>query len=179
VRLTAITMLVICLLCAHPCRSQQIRILVLDAKHGKPVSNECLNISLGHWHGADFYAPTNKDGIVTLTFSLNYVSAEPVVSNRCGSAALTRSVSVSQVQESIAILPNYNVSCQYSKEQTKNPDWLHNPMYQHWIPSFALHDILANGVVTTNACSKLKPKPTPGELILVVRKVTFIEGMRE
>ena len=178
-RSAAIVMLVSSFLCVRPCSSHQIRILVLDANHGKPVSNECLNISLGHWHGADFFAPTNKDGIVTLSFSNDYVRAEPVVSNVCGALALTRSVPVSQVQESIAILPQFNVSCQYSKEQTKNPAWLHNPMYQHWIPSFALHDILVDGVVATNACSKLKPTPTPGELILVVRKVTFLEMMRQ
>jgi len=92
---------------------------------------------------------------------------------------LTKKIPFAKAQEFIAVLPNSNVSCQYSKEQTKNPAWLHNPMYQHWIPSFALHDILADGVVATNACSKLKPTPTSGELILVVRKVTFLEMMRQ
>ncbi len=167
------------LLCVLPCSSQQIRILVLDAHHGKPVSNECLEVSLGPWHGADIYAPTNKDGIATLSISEDSVSAQPVVGKACGAMVLTKKIPFAKAQEFIAVLPNSNVSCQYSKEQTKNPAWLHNPMYQHWIPSFALHDILADGVVATNACSKLKPTPTSGELILVVRKVTFLEMMRQ
>ncbi|HEY5382883.1 MAG TPA: hypothetical protein VIJ65_11565 [Acidobacteriaceae bacterium] len=175
---TVIAMLITPLLCALPCRSQQIRILVLDARHGKPVSNECLNISLGTWHGADLFAPTNKDGVVTLSFSSDHVSVEPVVSKACGAMSSTKSFPIAKAQESIAILPNYNVSCQYSKEQTKNPGWLHNPLYQSVIPSFMLRDILLNGVVAANTCSHLKPTPVPGELVLIVRKVTFMEGMR-
>lgn len=177
-RLRVIAMVLLSIGWAASGRSQQMRILVVDANHGKPVSNECLDISLGNWHGADLFAPTNKDGIVTLSFSKDYVSAEPVLSKACGAMASIKSFPVSQAQESIAILPNYNVSCQYSKEQTKNPVWLHNPLYQSWIPSFSVQAVLANGIVAPNTCTKLKPKAVPGELILIVRKITFLEGMR-
>ena len=167
------------LLLASPCSSQQMRILVLDAHNGRPVSDECLNISLGPWHGADLFAPTNKVGIVTLSFSKDSVSAEPVAGNKaCGGMNLTKNFSAADAPDLIAILPNRNVSCQYSREQTKNPAWLHNPLYQSIIPSIKLQDVLVEGVVAVNTCSKLKPIPIPGELILVVRKVTFMEGMR-
>jgi hypothetical protein len=179
VRIVAITLFSAALSFAMPCSSQQIRILVLDAHHGKPVSDECLNVSVGSWHGADLFAPTNKDGIVTLSFSKDSVSAEPVAGSKaCGGMALTKSFPATEVLDSIAILPNRNVSCQYSSEQTKNPAWLHNPRYQSIIPSIRLQDILTHGVVAENTCSKLNPSPAPGELILVVRKVTFLEGMR-
>lgn len=162
-----------------PCRSQQIQVLVLNAHNGKPVSDECLNVSLGSWHGADLFAPTNKDGVVTLWFSKDSVSAEPVAGSKaCGGMALSKRLSAAGPPDSIAVLPNYNVSCQYSEEQTKNPAWLHNPMYQGWISSFSLHEILTSGVIAANKCSDLKPTPKPGELILMVRKVTFMEGMR-
>jgi hypothetical protein len=175
----ALFVLVSSLLCTPLCRSQKIRILVLDANHEKPVPNECLNISIGQWHGSDLFAPTNKGGIAAISFSNENVTAGPVVGSKaCGAMALSKSFPVSQEQESIAILPNYNVSCQYSKEQTKNPAWLHNPLYQSWIPSFALQDILTNGIVAANTCTKFKPTAVPGELILIVRKVTFLEGMR-
>lgn len=163
---------------ALPCLSQQIRILVLDAHRGKPVSNECLEVSLGSWHGADIFAPTNKDGVATLSISQDSVSAAPVVSKACGAMPLSKKNPLAKAEESIAVLPNSNVSCQYSKEQTKDPAWLHNPMYQSWIPSFSLRDILTSGVLAPNHCSNLKPTPIPGELILMVRRVTFMEGMR-
>ena len=175
----ALTVFVL-MLCASPCTSQSVRILVLDARHGKPVQNECIELSLGAWHGADLFAPTDKSGIATLSFFKDHVSAVPSADNKmCGQMNLTKSFSTAGVPTTLSPLPHANVSCQYSKDQTRNPDWLHNPLYQRVIPSFSLRDILKDGIVGANTCSKLKPKPVPGELILIVRKITFLEGMRE
>ena len=174
-----LVLMIVCLGMTAMVHAQQIRIRVLDAHNGKPVSQECLNISLGTWHGADLFAPTDKDGIAHLSFSKESASAEPVAGSKaCGGMVSAKNFLATEAPKSIAILPNYNVSCQYSREQTKNPAWLHNPLYQGIIPSLQLQDILADGIVAANTCSNFKPAPSPGELILLVRKVTFLEGMR-
>ena len=41
--------------------AQEIHIRVLNARNGNPITNECLSVSLGSWHGGDLVAPTNSD----------------------------------------------------------------------------------------------------------------------
>lgn len=158
-------------------RAQQIRIVVIDAHHGKPVTDECLNISLGPWHGADILAPTNKEGAVVLTLGNNRVSAEPVVGKTCNGMSSTKPLQVDSLPTSISVLSDWYVSCQYSKKLTKDPAWLRASPSER-IPSFAVKEILGSGVVASNSCSQINLTPKPGELWLVVRKRTFLEGMR-
>jgi len=163
--------------CVVSSRSQEIRIVVLEAQHGRPVSDECLNISLGSWHGMDILARTSKDGVVTLSIEKDRATVEPASGKTCNGFPLTKSFSDGQVPVAISVLPDYYVSCQYSKALVKDPLWLGETPSQR-IPSFPLHDILAHGMVAANSCSKLNPAPTPGELVLMVRKRTFLEGMK-
>jgi hypothetical protein len=67
-----------------PLHGQDIHIRVLNAHNGKPITNECINVSLGPWHGGDLIAPTNKDGIVVLHLRDNVVTADSVSPSRCG-----------------------------------------------------------------------------------------------
>ena len=157
--------------------SQQIRIVVVEAKHGNPVPGECVNISLGPFHGADLLASTDKDGVIALSLDKDHASAETVLGRACNGLASKQPVSFSGPLTMISVLPDWYVSCQYSKKLTKDPAWLSGSPAQR-IPSFAVQDILSQGVVATNSCSKLKPTPHPGELVLVVRKRTLWEGMK-
>ena len=157
--------------------SQQIRILIIEANHGKPVIDECLNISLGPWHGTDLLASTNKDGAIVLSLDKDRASVETVLGKACNGLASKQPVPFTGPLTTISVLPDWYVSCQYSKKLTKDPAWLNASPAQR-IPSFAVHDILSQGVVATNSCSKLRPTPHPGELVLVVRKRTFWEGMK-
>ena len=67
-------LLTISLMWGYPARSQEIRIRVLNAHNGKPISNECVSVSLGPWHGADLIAPTNREGAVALHLVGNEVT---------------------------------------------------------------------------------------------------------
>jgi hypothetical protein len=158
-------------------QSQQMRIVVIEAQHGKPVSDECLNISFGSWHGTDILARTNEDGVVILSIEKDRVAAETVPGHPCNGFSSTKPLSDGQRPTTISVLPDYYVSCQYSKALVKDPAWLSESSSQR-VPSFAVQDILTRGIVATNSCSKLNPTPKPGELVLVVRKRTFMEGMR-
>jgi hypothetical protein len=59
---------VICAFFAPLLLAQNINIRVLNGRNGKPIANECLNISLGSWHGADIVAPTDKSGVRPRSF---------------------------------------------------------------------------------------------------------------
>ena len=166
-RTRLITAILLPLASAWTACSQQIRILVVEAKHGKPVPGECVNISLGPFHGADLLASTNIDGVVMLSLDKDHASAETVLGRACNGLASKQPVSFSGPLTTISVLPDWYVSCQHSNA---------NPAQR--IPSFAVHDILSQGVVAANSCSKLKLTPHPGELVLVVRKRTFWEGMK-
>lgn len=155
--------------------SQQIKIVVMDAHHGKPVANESINISLGPWHGADLLASTGKDGTILLSLERNEVSVPLPVGRSCGGLASTKPLSIASIR--LSVLPDWYVSCQYSTKLTHDPAWLQaNPAER--IPSFAVKDILSSGVVATNSCTKFAPTPEPGKLVIFVRKRTFLEGLR-
>lgn len=55
--------------------AQEIHIRVLNAQNGKPITNECVNVSLGQWHGADLLAPANNEGVVVLHLANTEVMA--------------------------------------------------------------------------------------------------------
>jgi hypothetical protein len=166
-----------CVMRATLARAQEIRIVVLDAGNLKPVADECLNISLGLWHGTDIIAPTDSDGAVVLTIGNNEVVAKPVVGKTCNGMASTKPVQSESVPTTISVLSDWYVSCQYSKKLTKDPAWLHASPSER-IPSFSVKEILGTGVVATNSCSRRNPTPKPGELFFLVRKRTFLEGMK-
>ncbi|WP_419804629.1 hypothetical protein [Terriglobus sp.] len=162
---------------AFTIHAQRIKIVVVDASRGKPVTDECLNVSLGQWHGADLLVPTDKDGVATLIFETNQVSIVPVLGRTCNGMVSTKPLPIASGTETISVVTNYYVSCQYSNKLVKDPDWLKASPAQR-IPVFTLHEIIARGIVATNSCSKFARAPQPGELLLVVRKRTFLEGMR-
>src|SRR6185312_11259866 len=59
-------LLISALVLAPPAWAQDIQVRVVSARNGKPITHECLNISLGTWHGAELFAQTNSDGAVVL-----------------------------------------------------------------------------------------------------------------
>src|ERR1700686_1164343 len=64
-------------------RAQNIYVKVLDGRSGHPLTNVCLNVSIGTWHGADLLAPTDKDGLILLHVGGSAVSAEVPSGTRC------------------------------------------------------------------------------------------------
>jgi len=56
--------------------AQNVRMVVLSSRNSGPVKNECLNISLGQWHGGDLIAPTDGAGVVTLRIDGNMASVD-------------------------------------------------------------------------------------------------------
>lgn len=144
-------------------RAQDIRIKVIDGRNGRPASKECLNISVGNWHGADIVAETDKNGIAVLHLADSELTAEVA----CPGWPLRASAGEIQA---IVVVSGSSVTCQeYGGKPS--PGELAN---RH-IPSYSVKDILASGVVAANTCGKIKAQPQSGELILFVRPLTFLE----
>jgi hypothetical protein len=159
------------------CHAEQIRILVVEARNGKPVPFECLNVTLGVWHGADILARTDQNGVALITVDSDHLSANLVPGKPCLGIPATKTLSNAEQLTTLSVVPDWYVSCQYSKDQVKDPAWLAETPAQR-IPSFAIKEVLSDGAVAANSCSKLSPSPKPGELVLIVRKRTFLEGMK-
>jgi hypothetical protein len=156
---------------------QTMHIRVVDSKHLRPIRDECLNITLGKWHGAELFLPTDSVGQITLNIAGNKVTAPLVPAKACNTDSIGGPASFDSSVHQISVVTDEYVSCQYSKKLVKDPAWLKESPAQR-IPSFSIEEIIDHGIVATNSCTKLTPTAEPGELVLVVRKRTFMEGMR-
>lgn len=75
-------------MCASAVDAQEIHIRVLNAHNGKPITNECVSVSFGTWHGGDLIAPTNKEGAVVLHLRKNEITAAEVPPSPCDRIAI-------------------------------------------------------------------------------------------
>jgi hypothetical protein len=69
--------------------------------------------------------------------------------------------------QNIRFLPNHYVDCRYAKDRVGG--------LRLKIP---LAEIISKGVVGDNVCGTQHAEPTPGVLVMYVRKRTLMEGMR-
>jgi hypothetical protein len=156
---------------------QTIHVRVVESKHLRPVTDECLNITLGKWRGAELFLPTDSAGQIALTIEDDKVSALFVPAKACNTSSISGPTPFDSLAHEISIVTDEYVSCQYSGKLVKDPAWRNASPAQR-IPSFSVQEILDHGITATNSCTKLRPTAKPGELIIVVRKRTFLEGMR-
>jgi hypothetical protein len=148
-----------------PVRAQEIRIRVLNGRNGKPITHECLNVSLGPWHGADLLAPTNKDGVVVLHMGGGTVSAEVPSGTRCVGGFPARAT-LPQGEDRITPASGGNDCQRFHKHQVNTP------------PSYSMQEILQHGVVAENTCGKVRAEAKPGELIFFLRPPTWLEKLK-
>ena len=156
--------------------AQEIHIRVLNARNGKPITNECVNVSLGSWHGGDLIAPTNKEGVVVLHFVGNQATADAVPGRTCNGMAALGPRNIPQGTDTLTIASDEYVACQeYGKivpGEPATPDLLKNIM-----PSYPIKEILRSGIAAANRCGKFRAETKPGELIFFVRPRKFFERM--
>jgi hypothetical protein len=161
---------------AIPVRAQEIHIRVLNGRNGKPITHECLNVSLGPWHGADLLAPTNKDGIVVLHMGGGTVSAEVPSGTRCVGGFPVRAT-LPQGEDRITIAGDYYVACREYRKVVPGEPVGPNTL-KEVIPSYSIKKILESGVTAGNTCGKFRAEAKPGELIFFVRPLTWLERWR-
>jgi hypothetical protein len=67
----------------------------------------------------------------------------------------------------IGVMPSTYADCRFKGDQTSGR-----------LVRYSLDDIISKGVVGENLCGKTRVSPTPGVLVVYVRRRTFIEGMK-
>jgi len=158
-----------------PAYSQEIHIRVLNAHNGKPITNECVNVSLGPWHGGDLIAPTNKDGVVVLHLARNEVTADSVSSSSCDRTAVLGPKPLPKDGDTIAITSDEYVDCQEWAKVIPGEAPKDN---LNRAPSYRIKKILESGVAAGNRCGQFRAEAKPGELVFFVRPLTLREKMR-
>ena len=156
--------------------AQDIRIRVLNAHNGKPINNECVDVSIGPWHGADLLVPTDKDGVAMLHWGRKEVMADAAC------RGWSKQVLRSEGTDTISVMGDYYVACQdYGKtspvERTK-PDALPG-VIKEVVPSYPIKKILESGVAAGNTCGKFRVTAKPGDLIFFVRPRGFLERLKQ
>jgi hypothetical protein len=159
--------------------AQDIRIMVVNAHNGKPITDECINIWLGPLHGAGLLVPTNHEGVVVLHLAGNEVAADAVSPRACNRTAVVGPTAIPNEVYAITLSGDYYVACQeYGKVVPGEPATPN--LVRQRMPSYSIKKILESGVRASNTCGKFRAAQVrPGELIFYVRPRSFSERMRQ
>lgn len=156
--------------------AQEIQIRVLNGRNGKAITKECVNVSLGSWHGADLLVPTNKDGIAVLHLRGNEVTADAACQGWSKEAHRLEGAGT------ISLMGDYYVACQeYGKLAPGERPTPQNSaaLTKELIPTYSIKEILQSGISSANSCGKVRAKAKPGELVFFVRPRSFWERLKQ
>ncbi len=152
---------------------QTITIRAVDAKHLKPVVADCLNISLGGWHGADLFAHLTPEGTIQLEVDQQAHTAR--VSSKsvpCNQMQNLGPASFRDGKMSIAVLADWLVAC-----QTPVSFQDANGLKRSTLPDISIDEIMQRGAFVRNTCTRQQIEPKPGELVVVLRNRTLKEKL--
>jgi hypothetical protein len=146
-------------------RAQTVEIKLLDGRNGRPMADTCIGVFVSTFDRM-LGIQTDKNGITSLRLTEN--DAEVDTRNRpngCGDWSVINPIV--KYSEVITINAGY-VLCQ---PHTPDHSWLATK-------EFSTKDVIQSGVVTANTCGKATASPTPGEIILFVRPLTWWEKFK-
>ena len=170
-----VALLVFPVLWACSVSAQEIRIRVVDARSGKAINNEFVNISFGSWHGADLLAPTNNEGVVVLHLAKSEVTATGVSPSACDGSAILGPKPLPKNVDAIAITSDAYVDCQEWAKVLPGGEPKDNLSRA---PSYPIKKILESGIVAGNRCGKFRTEAKPDELIFFVKSASLWERVR-
>jgi len=147
--------------------AQTIEVRLIDGRNGHPIANSCVNVWVGDQQKDALAIPTDKNGVARLR--LTEIDAEINTQNRwkqCGEFGVINPVV--RFENSVRINAGY-VLCQ---PQGTDYSWLA-------LKNFPTKQILAEGVVTPNACGKHTGPRGPRQVIVFVRPLSFWEKLKQ
>jgi len=154
-------------------KGQEIRIKLVDGRNGRVFSNQCVNVWVGkeqvygNLRGVAMLIQTDKNGVASLHLTDDDAKVSVERGNGpCGDLGVVNPVV--KYADTITILSGYAL-CRPR----------HSPPLNEIGSTFATKKMLDTGVVTENACGKIKASPEPGEIIMFVRPHTFWEQMSQ
>jgi hypothetical protein len=146
---------------------QTIEIKLVNGRNGHPMSDTCVNVWVGSERKVAIAIATDENGIAWLR--LTDKDSEIDIHNRwkeCGDFGVANPVV--KYSDSLRINAGY-VLCQ---SRTTDNSWLA-------ITDLPTKEVLRHGVATANTCGKATASPTPGEVIMFVRPLTWWERLKQ
>jgi hypothetical protein len=125
-----------------------------------------VNVWVGGERKEAIAIPTDDKGVARLQLTLN--SNEVNVPNSTGHGTIVANHPVVKYDESFRINAPY-VLCE-SGEGNRSPLELKN---------FITKEVLNHGYASGNTCGKVTASPQPGQVVLFVRPLTFMEKMKQ
>lgn len=149
---------------------QQIQLRLVEARNGKPIASECVNVWTGTERDRHLVAETGSNGIAVLKLG----KGEIVADNVC--KGWEPQAPVSPDSDALMLAPDWHVACQeYKKLVPGEP--IANPLAL--MPAYPIKKILDSGISASNTCGRFRAQAKPGELILFVRSRSFWEKMSQ
>lgn len=161
-----------------PLHGQDIHIRVLNARNGKPITKECLNVWVGPFRGAAMLAPTNNEGVIVLHLRGKVVVGEAVSPDPCSGRAVVGPRAVPGDLDGVTVAGGNYVVCQeYGRVVPGEP--VTSNLVREVMPSYPIKKVLMSGVSAANTCGKFRAQARPGELVIFERPPTLWERLRE
>jgi hypothetical protein len=148
--------------------AQTLEIKLVDGRNGRPMvgTSAYVNVWVGRERKEAIAIPTDDHGVARLQLTLN--PNEENIPLSTGHGTIVEKHPVVKYDESFRINVPY-VLCG-AGEGSHSPVDLRN---------FSSKEVLDHGYTSGNTCGKVTATPQPGQVILFVRPLTFLEKMKQ
>ncbi|MGO4210712.1 hypothetical protein AB4Y89_06055 [Terriglobus sp. 2YAB30_2] len=147
--------------------AQTLEIKLVDGRNGRPMvgTSAYVNVWVGKERKEAIAIPTDDNGVARLQLTLS--SNEENIPISTGHGTIVEKHPVVKYDESFRINAPY-VLC--GPEGSRS--WLD-------LKNFITKEVLEHGYVSRNTCGKVTATPQPGQVVLFVRPLTFMEKMKQ
>lgn len=147
--------------------AQTLEIKLVDGRNGRPMvgTSAYVNVWVGGERKEAIAIPTDDNGVARLQLTLNPNEENIPIST--GHGTIVEKHPVVKYDESFRINAPY-VLC----GAEGNRSWLD-------LKSFSTKGVLEHGYASGNTCGKVTATPQPGQVVLFVRPLTFMEKMKQ
>lgn len=147
--------------------AQTLEIKLIDGRNGHLITNRCVNVWVGDERKDALAIPTDRNGVARLRLTDN--DAEVNTDHRwkaCGAFGVIGPVV--KYKDFVKVNVGYAVCEPHGTDFS----WLE-------VKSLPTKQIVEQGIVATNTCSKVTASARPGELVIFVRPLSWWEGLKQ
>lgn len=160
--------IVLVVMSAMSVAAQTLEIKLVDGRNGRPMvgTSAYVNVWVGRERKEAIAIPTDDHGVARLQLTLN--PNEENIPLSTGHGTIVEKHPVVKYDESFRLNVPY-VLCGAGEGS-------HSPVD---LRSFSTKEVLDHGYASGNTCGKVTATPQPGQVILFVRPLTFLEKMKQ
>ena len=148
--------------------AQTLEIRLVDGRNGRPMvgTSAYVNVWVGGERKEAIAIPTDNNGVARLQLTLNPNEENMPIST--GHGTMVEKHPVVKYDESFRINAPY-VLCGAGEGNRSRLD----------LKNFSTKEVLDHGYASGNTCGKVTATPRPGQVVLFVRPLTFMEKMKQ